>query len=83
MCSIFGIFDIKEHPEALRQTALENSRLQLHRVLIGKVFIRAIMQLLFMSVCQLLILRMVLSLYIMKTSLLFWLLMAKSTITKI
>ena len=31
MCSIFGIFDIKEHPEALRQTALENSRLQLHR----------------------------------------------------
>ena len=26
MCSIFGIFDIKEHPEALRQTALENSR---------------------------------------------------------
>ena len=31
MCSIFGIFDIKEHPEALRQVALENSRLQLHR----------------------------------------------------
>src|SRR5574344_487112 len=31
MCSIFGIFDIKEHPEALRQTALTNSRLQLHR----------------------------------------------------
>ncbi|WP_202108617.1 asparagine synthase B [Succinivibrio dextrinosolvens] len=31
MCSIFGIFDIKENSEALRQTALENSRLQLHR----------------------------------------------------
>ena len=31
MCSIFGIFDIKEHSETLRQTALENSRLQLHR----------------------------------------------------
>lgn len=31
MCSIFGIFDIKENSESLRQTALENSRLQLHR----------------------------------------------------
>ncbi|MBQ9273271.1 MAG: asparagine synthase B [Succinivibrio sp.] len=31
MCSIFGIFDIKEHPEALRQQALEMSRRQLHR----------------------------------------------------
>lgn len=31
MCSIFGIFDIQEHPEALRQTALEMSRKQLHR----------------------------------------------------
>lgn len=31
MCSIFGIFDIKEHPEALRQTALEMSRRQIHR----------------------------------------------------
>jgi len=31
MCSIFGIFDIKEQPPALRQTALENSRLQLQR----------------------------------------------------
>ena len=31
MCSIFGIFDIKEQSEQLRQVALENSRLQLHR----------------------------------------------------
>ena len=31
MCSIFGILDIKEHPEALRRTALEMSRRQLHR----------------------------------------------------
>ena len=31
MCSIFGIFGIKEHPETLRQQALEMSRLQLHR----------------------------------------------------
>ena len=31
MCSIFGIFDIKEQSAQLRQVALENSRLQLHR----------------------------------------------------
>ena len=31
MCSIFGIFDIKENPQALRNKALELSRLQLHR----------------------------------------------------
>ena len=31
MCSIFGIFDIKEQSQQLRQVALENSRLQLHR----------------------------------------------------
>ncbi|WP_295483690.1 asparagine synthase B [uncultured Succinatimonas sp.] len=31
MCSIFGILDIKEHPESLRRTALEMSRRQLHR----------------------------------------------------
>lgn len=31
MCSIFGIFDIKENPQDLRQSALEMSRLQLHR----------------------------------------------------
>lgn len=31
MCSIFGILDIKEHPEALRRTALEMSRRMLHR----------------------------------------------------
>lgn len=31
MCSIFGIFDIKEQAQALRQTALELSRRQLHR----------------------------------------------------
>ena len=31
MCSIFGILDIKEHPEALRRTGLEMSRRQLHR----------------------------------------------------
>ena len=31
MCSIFGILDIKEHPESLRRTALEVSRRQLHR----------------------------------------------------
>ena len=31
MCSIFGIFDIKDNPQALRNKALELSRLQLHR----------------------------------------------------
>lgn len=31
MCSIFGIFDIKENPQALRNTALEMSRTQRHR----------------------------------------------------
>ena len=31
MCSIFGILDIREHPETLRRTALEMSRRQLHR----------------------------------------------------
>ena len=31
MCSIFGILDIKEHPEALRRTALEMSRRLRHR----------------------------------------------------
>ncbi len=31
MCSIFGIFDIKENPQSLRTQALECSRLQLHR----------------------------------------------------
>lgn len=31
MCSIFGIFDIKDNPQALRKTALEMSRCQLHR----------------------------------------------------
>ena len=31
MCSIFGIFDIKENPQALRNQALELSRLQRHR----------------------------------------------------
>ncbi len=31
MCSIFGILDIKDHPEALRRTALDMSRRMLHR----------------------------------------------------
>lgn len=31
MCSIFGIFDIKENPQSLRNTALEMSRTQRHR----------------------------------------------------
>lgn len=31
MCSIFGIFDIKENPQDLRNMALEMSRLQRHR----------------------------------------------------
>ena len=31
MCSIFGIFDIKDNPQALRNTALEMSRCQIHR----------------------------------------------------
>lgn len=31
MCSIFGIFDIKENPQSLRKTALEMSRTQRHR----------------------------------------------------
>ncbi|MBO6258151.1 MAG: asparagine synthase B [Succinivibrio sp.] len=31
MCSIFGIFNIKEQPQTLRQQALEMSRKQLHR----------------------------------------------------
>lgn len=31
MCSVLGIFDIKENPQSLRNQALEQSRLQLHR----------------------------------------------------